>query len=72
MNDPTLKQAAREGLEKAIGRVERLELALQVIKDRVCGDAYPNWENTPRTGASRMYIADVCDSVLPQRKDQQP
>lgn len=72
MSEPTIKQVAREGFEKTIGRIERLELALRIIKDRVCGEAHPNWENTPRTGASRMYIADVCDSVLPQRKDQQP
>jgi hypothetical protein len=29
-------------------------------------EAMPNWENTPRTGDSRGWIADVCDIALEQ------
>jgi len=34
---------------------------LRRIKARVCGDALPNWENTPRTTHSRGIIADICE-----------
>ena len=36
------------------------------IKARCCGEASPNWENTPATGVSRGWIADECDIALGQ------
>jgi hypothetical protein len=45
---------------------DRLRAALRRVKERVCGEALPNWENTPRTGDSRGLIADVCDIALGQ------
>lgn len=43
--------------------------ALLDIKSRVCGDAMPNWENTPHTGYSRGLIADECDIALDRESD---
>ena len=48
----------------AADEIERLRLALSVIKDRVCGEAAPNWDNTPATTFSRGWIADECDVAL--------
>jgi len=45
-------------------RIAQLEEALRNIKNRVCGEAMPNWENTERTGLSRGWIADEVDIAL--------
>ena len=46
---------------------------LKRIKDLVCGDAYPRWDNSPQTTATRCHIADLCDWALapkqPETKD---
>ena len=42
----------------------RLIDALQEIKDMVCGEAQPRWDNSPETTGTRRVIADICDSVL--------
>ena len=44
-------------------RVADLRAKLEAIKNLVCGEAQPNWENTPATTNSRGWIADVCDSA---------
>lgn len=44
--------------------------ALERIKARVCGEAFPNWENTPNTTYSRGVIADICDMVLRNKQEQ--
>ena len=42
--------------------------AVTRIKQRVCGEASPNWEHGPMTFASRGYLADLCDSALAKVK----
>ena len=43
---------------------DKLEAALQKIKDMVCGEARPRWDFSPETTGTRGVIADICDSVL--------
>ena len=56
---------------RCIGEIRKLRGALEAVKERVCGEAMPHWENTPRTGVSRGWIADVCDSALPPNEPEQ-
>ena len=47
-------------------RLKQAELAIQRIKDIVCGDRNPNWTDPDSTMHSRLRIADICDVVLTQ------
>ena len=40
------------------------KLALQRIKDIVCGDKFPRWGDDQSVMESRFRIADLCDLVL--------
>lgn len=54
----------RAELDKANARVAQLEESIAKIKNRVCGESMPNWENTTHTGVSRGLIADECDNAM--------
>ena len=54
----TAELAASQAREKA------MLAALGNIRIRVCGEAMPSWEDTPRTSASRAWIADIAEWAL--------
>jgi hypothetical protein len=76
--DKAALAAERERVKEQAGYVEHwfqqsLELrqqllaaknALEKIKQRVCGDKIPHWQDDWRTTNSRMWIADQCDAAV--------
>lgn len=56
-------ELARENSE-LIDQLARSRDSFQWIKDHVCGEAIPNWQDSMTTTMSRGKIADVCDMAL--------
>lgn len=46
--------------------------ALHRIKELVCGEARPRWDNSPETTSTRGVIADICDIGLNARRAPEP
>lgn len=49
---------------EAEGRIGELVDVIKQIKNRVCGEAKPNWSSDASTTGSRLWIADRCDEAL--------
>lgn len=59
-------------IEKQVAAaVAEHEYKLYAIHHIVTGEASPNWENTPRTGATRAFIAGITQSAYDKYHAQQ-
>lgn len=69
-----LEMTAATALEKleSPGEPSVEREALHRIKELVCGEARPRWDNSPETTSTRGVIADICDIGLNARRAPEP
>ncbi len=70
-DDETLTLITKLQQQLAAEQVNSAKLleTIERVKQEVCGDALPNWDNSARTGYTRGRLADLCDMTLVTKPD---